>query len=142
MSQLSDYLENALLTHIFRNTDFSRPASAYVSLHTAALLDDGSGAEVSGGSYARQGVATGAGSGWSAPASEGAGDSDGYYTENSADITFPTATADWGTVTHVGLWDAVSGGNLLFRGQLTTSKNVLNGDTFKFPAGALHAILR
>lgn len=129
MSALSDYLENALINHIFRNTDFTRPANIYVALFTAAPSDSGGGTEVSGGSYARQAIATGGSSGWDA-ASGGA-------TANTSTLTFPTATASWGVVTHVGLFDASSGGNLLFHGALTASKTVGSGDIFRFNAGDL-----
>jgi hypothetical protein len=129
MSALSDYLENALINHIFRNTDFTRPANIYVALFTAAPSDSGGGTEVSGGSYARQAVVTGASSGWAA-ASGGA-------TENSATITFPTATASWGTITHVALFDASSGGNMLFHGALAVSKAIGSGDIFRINAGDL-----
>lgn len=126
MAALSDYLEDALLNHIFRNTSYTRPANIYVALYTTATTDAGGGTEVTGGSYSRQAVATGASSGWGAPS--------GGSTSNTADITFTTATADWGTVTHVALLDAASSGNMLFHGALTASKTVNNGDTFKFLA--------
>lgn len=129
MAAFSDYLEDALVNHIFRNSTFTRPANIYVALFTAAPSDAGGGTEVSGGSYARVAVATGASSGWDA-SSAGA-------TANTAAVTFPTATADWGTVTHVGLFDASTTGNLLFWGALTASKTVSNGDIFKFNAGDL-----
>jgi hypothetical protein len=133
MAALSDYLENALINHLFRNTDYARPANIYVALYTAAPSDSGGGTEVSGGSYARQAIATGASSGWTA-ASGGA-------TENSATLTFPTATASWGTITHIGLFDASSGGNLLFHGALTASKTIGSGDIFRFNAGDLDVSL-
>jgi hypothetical protein len=129
MAAISDYLENALVNHIFRNTDFTRPANIYAALFTAAPNDAGGGTEVSGGSYARVAIATGASSAWDA-ASGGA-------TANTSAVTFPTATADWGTVTHVGLFDASTSGNLLFHGALTASKVVGNGDIFRFNAGDL-----
>lgn len=129
MAALSDYLENALIEHLFRNTNYTRPANIYVALYTAAPNDAGGGTEVSGGSYARQAIATGASSGWDA-ASGGA-------TANTATVTFPTATANWGTVTHVGLFDAVTGGNLLMHGALSASQAVNNGNIFRFNAGDL-----
>lgn len=129
MAALSDYLEQALLNHIFRNTDFTRPANIYVALFTVAPSDAGGGTEVSGGSYARQAVATGASSGWDAPSSGALA--------NTAEIAFPTATANWGTVAAVGLFDAVSGGNLLFHGALAANKTVNSGDVFRFNAGDL-----
>lgn len=97
----------------------------YFALFTAAPSDSGGGTEVSGGSYARVQYDP-SDSNWSAP-SGGNG-----QTQNSNAITFPTATADWGTVVAVGVFDASTGGNLLVHGSLTTSKTVQNGDTAKF----------
>ena len=127
MAAMSDDLENKLINHIFRNTDYTRPANIYLALFTAAPSDSGGGTEVSGGSYARQAVATGASSGWDA-ASGGA-------TANTGVVTFPTATADWGTITHVGVFDASTSGNLMFHGALSSSKTVSNGDIFRFNSG-------
>lgn len=129
MAALSDYLENALVNHIFRNTDFTRPANIYVALFTAAPSDAGGGTEVSGGSYARQAVPTGASSEWNAAS--------GGVTANTNTITFPTATANWGTVVAVGLFDAVTAGNLLFHASLAANKTVNSGDVIRFNAGDL-----
>lgn len=133
MAALSDYLENALVNHIFRNTDYVRVANIYVALFTAAPSDAGGGTEVTGGAYARQALATGASSAWDA-ASGGA-------TANTATLTFPTATANWGTITHIGLFDALTVGNLMFHGALTVAKTVNNFDIFRFNAGDLDASL-
>ena len=127
MAAMSDDLENKLINHIFRNTDYTRPANIYLALFTAAPSDSGGGTEVSGGSYARQAVATGATSGWDA-ASGGA-------TANTGVVTLPMATADWGTITHVGVFDASTSGNLMFHGALSSNKTVSNGDIFRFNAG-------
>ncbi len=127
MGSFTDYLENALINHILRNTTYTSPTTIYVGLFTAAPSDSGGGTEVSGGGYARQ-AAT-----FSAP-SAGA-------TSNAADITFPTATANWGTITHVALFDAATGGNMLFWGALTTSKAVNTGDVLKILAGDLDVTL-
>lgn len=123
----ADYLETEIIDHVFRNTAiFSAPANVYVALYTSATSDAGGGTEVSGGSYARVAVSTS--SGWTGT---------GGATDNAADVDFGTATANWGTVTHVGVRDASSGGNLLFHGALTASKTVNSGDSFKFVAGDL-----
>jgi hypothetical protein len=119
----SDYYENKVIDHMLRNQAFTPPSTVYVGLYTAAPTDAGGGTEVSGGSYARQAVTL-------AAASNGA-------TQNSADITFPTATADWGTIVAAGLFDAASAGNLLAWNNLTASKTVNSGDTFKITAGSL-----
>lgn len=133
MSAISNYLEDALINHIFRNTDFARTANIYVALFTAAPSDAGGGTEVSGGSYARQAVATGSSSGWAA-ASGGA-------TENSSAITFPTATANWGEIVAMGLFDALSSGNLLFWGFLHQAglefTAAATGDVFTCPGHTL-----
>jgi hypothetical protein len=123
MAGFSDYYENKVIDHMLRNQAFTPPATVYVGLYTVAPTDAGGGTEVSGGSYARQAVTL-------AAASAGA-------TQNSADITFPTATADWGTIVAAGLFDAASAGNLLAWNNLTASKTVNSGDTFKITAGSL-----
>lgn len=127
MAALSDYLENELLDHALGTGAFTAPAGVYVALFTSDPTDAGTGTEVSGGSYARQSVAF-------AAASAGA-------TSNSATVTFPTATANWGTVTHVGLFDAASAGNLLMHGALSASKTINNGDVFEILAGDLDVSL-
>ncbi len=124
MSAASDYLENKVLDHVLNTASYAQP-TVYVGLWTA---DDGleTGtitSEVSGGSYARQTVAFDAAASGSA--------------DNSATVTFPTATAGWGTITHVALMDAVSSGNVLFHGAVTTSKAIDTGDTFQISAGNL-----
>lgn len=125
MSAASDYLENKVLDHVIGGTAYTAPATVYVGLWTA---DDGleSGtltSEVSGGSYARQSITFAAASGGSS--------------SSNATVTFPTATANWGTITHVALMDASTAGNVLFHGAVTTSKTIESGDTFQISAGNL-----
>jgi hypothetical protein len=129
----SDYLESALLNHTFRTTAFTQPTNVYVSLHTADPTDAGTGTEVSGGSYARVEVSR-ANASWSAPANNGGA----QEITNAAAVTFPSPTANWGTVTHFGIWDASTTGNLLYHGSLTTSRTINNGDSApSFAIGAL-----
>jgi hypothetical protein len=123
MAEFSDYLEDKIIDHILRAQAFTPPATIYVGLFTAAPSDAGGGTEVSGGSYARQSVALSAASGGAS--------------SNSADITFPQATADWGTIGWLALFDAVSAGNMLMWSALDASKVINNGDTFKINAGDL-----
>lgn len=132
MTALSNYFENAILNW-FRGTAFpAATGSVYVALFTAAPSDAGGGTEVSGGSYARVAVSKAAGS-WSAPADV----SGSQEISNVAVIAFPTATADWGTVTHFGIFDAATVGNLIFHGALTASRVVSNGTDVSIPAGSL-----
>jgi hypothetical protein len=127
MAEFSNYLENALINAVLRNTTYTSPATVYVSLYTSDPTDADTGTEVSGGSYARTAVTMGA-------------PSNGVST-NSADVTFPTATASWGTVTHIGIHDASTSGNLLFHTPLDTSKTIDSGDIFKISTGNLSVTL-
>lgn len=140
MSAMSDYLENKLVDLTLRGQAFTAPATLYVSLHTTATTDAGGGTEVSGGSYARVAVTASLANfaGTQAAASTTASSGTGGVTSNNGSITFPAPTANWGTVTHFGIWDASTAGNLLFHGALTTSKTVNNGDAApSFAAAAL-----
>lgn len=123
MDAKTTYLENALINHVLRNTALSSPTTVYIGLYTVAPTDAGGGTEVTGGSYARQSAA------FSAPVS-GA-------TSNSGSVTFPAASAPWGTVVAMGIFDALSGGNLLFYGTLSVSKVVGTGDQIAFANGTL-----
>lgn len=122
---MSDYLEGKFIDYVLRSGTFASPASVYLALFTATPSDAGGGTEVSGGAYARKQL-TGA---FDAAASRA--------TSNTSVITFPTATAVWGLVTSVGIFDASSGGNLLFYGSFSSNLQVDTGDTLSIAAGAL-----
>lgn len=134
MSAFSNYLEAAILGLVFNKDALSGPTT-YIALFTSDPGDDASGTEVSGGSYARVLVYdNGSGSpDWTVAAVDGVG----YSVENDDDVTFPTATGDWGTVTHFGIFDAATSGNLLLHGALDDSQLVETGGVFKFLAGDL-----
>jgi hypothetical protein len=127
MAEMSNYLENALINVTLRATSYTAPTTVYVSLWTSDPTDAGSGTEVSGGSYARTSVT------FAAP-SNGA-------TTNSADVIFPTATGSWGTVTHIGINDAATSGNLLYHTLLDESKIIATGDILKIATGNLSVTL-
>ena len=143
MSAMSDYLENKLVDHILRNTAFTMPTTIYVGLYTAAPSDAGGGTEVTGGSYARVQVGPSV-SAWLSTngTTSGASSGTGGVTSNAADITFPAPSANWGVVTHFGIFDAITTGNLIMWAALTASKTVNSGDAApKFLAGALTVTL-
>jgi hypothetical protein len=127
MSEMSNYLEDALINVTLRATAYTAPATVYVSLWTSDPTDAGSGTEVSGGSYARTAVT------FAAPSNG--------VTTNSADVTFPTATASWGVVGWIGINDASTAGNLLYHSPLDTSKTIDSGDIFKISTGNLSVTL-
>ena len=127
MSEISNYLENALINATLRNTAYTSPTTVYVALYTTDPTDADTGTEVSGNAYARQSVT------FSAP-SNGA-------TSNSAAVEFPQATGSWGTVAYIGLRDASSGGNLLYHTALDASKTIATGDVFRIAIGSLSVTL-
>jgi len=126
MSAASDYVENLALEWLLTSNSATRPTAWYIGLHTADPTDAGTGTEVSGGSYAREAVSFTV---------------TNDTASNSATVTFSAATANWGTITHVGVWDSLSGGELLFHGAVTTSKTIETGDTFQISSGNLDITL-
>lgn len=121
MAAMTDYLEGEIIKHIFRTGSFTKPTVLAVGLLTSAPSDSAAGTEVSGGSYARVQLNP-LDANWAAP-SGGNG-----TTSNSSAITFPAPTANWGVVTHFGIYDAATSGNLLFHAALTVQKTINNGD--------------
>lgn len=140
MSALTNYAENKLIDRVIRGQAGTFPTNWYVGLLTAAPSDAGAGTEVTGGSYARVAVSANAAS-WAATDAAGStvATSAGTTgtTSNNADVNFPTPSAGWGTITHFGVYDAASAGNLWWYGGLTVSKQVFSGDPVKFLAGTL-----
>ena len=103
----SNYLETEILDHGFGGAAYTAPATLYLALHTANPDEDGSGTEVStsGTAYARETVAF---------------TTSGNTTSNTDAVEYSTATANFCTVTHVGVWDASTAGNLLAYAALTS----------------------
>jgi hypothetical protein len=122
MSAASDYLETQISNHLLRTASWTKPSAIYVALFTAAPSDSGGGTEVSGGSYAR--VQHG-------PSDATWAVSNGVCT-NTGVIQFASPTADWGTITHFGLFDASTAGNLLVWGALNTGLSIYNGNPAPF----------
>ena len=124
MSAASNFLELKILDHALGTASYTAPSNVYVGLFTSDPTDEGTGTEVSGNGYARQ-EAT-----FSAAASGSA--------STDATITFdPANGGNWGTITHIGIYDADSAGNLLWHGSVTASKVIEDGDTFQISTGSL-----
>ena len=121
---LSNTFETHTLNYLFTSTSVTRPTAWYVALFTSNPAEDASGTEVStsGTAYARQSATFTV---------------SGNEATNSAAIEFPTATASYGTVTHIGVYDASTGGNLIAYAALTTSKAIDTGDVLRLPANDL-----
>ena len=123
MSAMSDYLENKILDHILGTTAYTAPTTVYVGLATASFADDNSGTELTGNNYSRVSATFDA-------AASGT-------TDNSAAIEFAAATGSWGSVSHFGIFDAASAGNLLIHGAFTSAKTISSGDVLKIATGDL-----
>ena len=143
MAGFTNYLEDKIINHLFGDATgtsgadhYTAPTTWYVGLQTASPSDSAGGTEVSGGGYARQSVAWTLTSGGVAQAS------------NTSAITFPTATTDWGTVTHAGIYDAATSGNLVAYETLTKAdfstanpKTVNTGDIMKLDSANIKLTL-
>jgi len=127
MAAFSNYLETALINGTLRATSYTAPATVYVALFTTDPTDAGTGNEVSGNGYARQSAT------FAAP-SNGA-------SSTSADVQFPQATGNQGTIAFFAIFDALTTGNMLYHGSLTASKTIETGDVFKIASGNLTVTL-
>lgn len=122
MAALSNTYETDVLEWLFTGTAVTRPTAWYIGLFTTDPTDAGTGTEVSGGSYVREAATFSV---------------TGDTATTTAAIEWPVATASWGTITHIGVYDALSGGNLIAHAALTASKTINTDDVFRIPAGDL-----
>lgn len=127
MAEMSNYLENALINVTLRATSYTAPTTVFLALYTTDPTDADTGTECSGTNYVRQAVTFGA-------------PSNGAST-NSAVIDFPQAGSAWGTITHIGIRDALTAGNLLYHTPLDASKTIANGDVFRVGSAQLSVTL-
>ena len=123
----SNYLENKLVDQVLRSIQMTTPASVWLALFTTDPTDADTGTEVAAASYGRQQVTFAAGV-------DGA-------TSNAGEIAFAQATESWGDISHIGVYDAETIGNLLYHGVLAATKTVDLNDTFKVADGNLDITL-
>lgn len=124
MTDFTNYAENLVVNWLLTNGAATRPTAWYCALHTSDPGETGATGELSGNGYARQSVTFSA-------ASSGA-------TSNTAQLTFgPNTSANWGTISHVSVWDALTTGNCLWKAALGSSKTVNVGDSLVIAAGDL-----
>ena len=121
MASFSNYTESKVLNYLFNGAAFSI-GTLYIGLYTAAPTDAGGGTEVTGNGYARVAVTCNT---TNFPTT-----SNGTI-ENDVTFNFPTPTGNWGTVTHLGLFDAATGGNLLLWAPLVTNRTITTGATVR-----------
>jgi hypothetical protein len=119
MAGMSTFMKNSLVNATLRNTAYTSVATVYLALYSTDPRIAGS--EVVGGSYARQAIT------FIAPTAG--------VTSNAGVINFPTSTAPWGSVTWFAIRDALTVGNLLYTGALTTPRTLVLGDSISVPIG-------
>jgi hypothetical protein len=129
MSALSDFSEKLLLDWLMTAGTATRPTNRYLAIFTAAPSDAGGGTEVTGNGYARQAITF------------NAAVSPGGTTNNSNAPAFTAAGGNFGTVTHIGIFDATTTGNLLWHGAMQSPRTVNDGDTLSFAVGAINLTL-
>lgn len=136
MSKFSNYTENNIIETTLRGAAFPVPAGVYLALFTADPTDANVTANevtlAAWPAYVRRDAAGGAAisTGWTAPA-------DGV-SSNAKVLSFPANNGAGNiTLTHVGLYDAAVGGNLLYHAPLVSSKTLLPGDVISFSIGSL-----
>ena len=120
---MSDYLELKFLDHFTGTASTSAPSAVYLGLATGSIGDDASGSELTGNNYSRKAITF-------ASASSGS-------IASNANVEFDPATGSWGSVSHWGIFDASSSGNLLFHGSFTSAKTIASGDILKVASGSL-----
>jgi hypothetical protein len=126
---LSNYLQNKYIDWLFRGQAYTVPTTQYVGLDTTAGTAAACGTEVSGGSYARVAITSSLTS-WAGTQGVGTtavSNGTSGQTSNNGAITFPAPTANWGTVVGFCVWDASTGGNLLYYGPLTVNQTITSG---------------
>ncbi len=132
MGSKSIYLEKLVLDGIFGGATITLAPTLYIALFTTSPTEgNDAGVEVTGGSYARVAVTNNA---TNFPAATQTGVAPASK-NNATQYTFPTASANWGTVTSFGIYDALTGGNLLYWGAVNPVTTVLNTNIFIVYAG-------
>jgi hypothetical protein len=121
---LTNAFETSTLSYLLTAGAVTRPTAWYVALFTSDPTDTGAaGTEVSGFSYVRVAVTFSV---------------TDNVASNTAGVEFPAATGGaWGTVSHIGIMDALTGGNMIIHSALTASKAIADGDVFRIPTGDL-----
>ena len=127
MNGASKYLEDATLNYFFRNQNVTRPTAHFLALYISDPTDNNTGTEIQGGGYARRPIT------FTAPAASGGTTTIG----NNAEIRFPVATSNWGNISHFGILDASTGGNLLAHAPVPVPKIIESGDEAKFNVNTL-----
>jgi hypothetical protein len=130
--------DSGILQFLLGGAAMSAPAGAYAALYSAVpTADNGTFTELAGGGYARATISSSnASSAWSATTT----DATGVWKTNSAQISFPQATANWTAASGWGVLDASSAGNIVYWGTFAGPSTVGSGATPSFASGQLKIV--
>lgn len=132
MAGFSQYTQQKLIDHLLKTAAFTVPTNIYVALYTTPPTDTGGGTEESGTGYSRVVCNS-----WNAATA-----ATPSVATNSGIVSYGNAGgSNWATVSGFGLFDTVSGGNLLGWATVTTPKTINSGDAVSFAAGAIQVTL-
>ncbi len=118
----TDYLENAVVQHVFCGVPYTPAGTLYVAAFSTLPTDSGGGVEFTGTNYARRPIVFSA---------------TGSAASNVSDIAFAAAGSAWGTVVGFGIFDSLSTGNLLAWGDIPVARTIAVNDVLLIPAGAI-----
>jgi hypothetical protein len=121
----SNTYETLVLKWAFNADAVTRPTTWRLGLFTSNPGETG-GTEISGNGYARKAVTFTV---------------SGNTATNGSAVEFDAATGSWGTITHVAVFDAATGGNQIAYAALATAKAINTGDILRFPAGDVDVTL-
>ena len=123
---LTNTFETRVLEWLLTTGSATRPTAWYLGLFTGAPGEAGGGTELSGDAYVREAVTFTV---------------SGDTATNSGAVEWPVATGDWGTITHVAIFDALTSGNMIAYAALSNSKTINTGDVIRVPASDLDVTL-
>jgi hypothetical protein len=132
MSKFSDYLETQILNSTLKGGSFPTITTAYLAVFIGDPTDAASGgAEGSWTNYARQSMTFGA------VTTNGTG----KEVNSSAQIQFPALVGSNVTISHIGIFDAATSGNMLYHTNLATSKTLTADDVLSFAVSGVTVTL-
>jgi len=122
----SSYVDNKLIDHLLGSATYTKPSALYVALFVGNPASGGTEVTTSGSAYARQSAAFTIST---------------NSASNTAAIEYPTATASWGTIDYIAIYDASTAGNQLVSAALSSAKTIASGDVLRIPASNLSVTL-
>lgn len=127
MANISNYLKPLLLNHMMGKVALPLPANLYLGFFQNDVGADASGTEASGFGYARQLTS------WTTATQN--------VSSLAANVSQTPVGGDWATISHWGLFDALTLGNLWLYGQFDVPRVTQDGVAVTVDAGTLSVFM-